>query len=83
MTLKNKLLYEWVKKIHMYSGLLTFTAFVVWGVTGISAVFLPPPGQYTPPPVSSVHEIQFQGQANLDSSHALSAFASSKDGSDA
>ena len=65
MASNKKLLYEWVKKIHMYSGLLTFTAFVVWGVTGVSAVFLPPPGQYTPPPVSSVQEIRFQAAGSL------------------
>ena len=62
----NKFLYEWVRKIHMYSGLLTFTAFVVWGVTGVHAVFLPPPGQYTPPPVSSVREMRFRAAGNLD-----------------
>jgi hypothetical protein len=50
----------------MYSGLLTFTAFVVWGVTGVHAVFLPPPGQYQPPPISSVREIPFQAAASLD-----------------
>ena len=66
MALNKKLLYEWVRKIHMYAGLLTFTAFVVWGVTGVHAVFLPPPGQYTPPPLSSVHEIPFRAAGNLD-----------------
>jgi hypothetical protein len=64
--MNKKLLYEWVKKLHMYSGLLTFTAFVVWGVTGVHAVFLPPPGQYQPPPISSVREIPFQAAASLD-----------------
>lgn len=64
--MNKKLLYEWVKKLHMYSGLLTFTAFVVWGVTGVHAVFLPPPGQYKPPPISSMREIPFQAAASLD-----------------
>jgi hypothetical protein len=50
----------------MYSGLLTFAAFVVWGITGIHAVFLPAPGQYEPPPVSSVREIPFQAAGNAD-----------------
>jgi hypothetical protein len=59
-------LYDWVKKIHMYSGLFTFTAFIVWGVTGIHAVFLAPPGEYKPPPVSSVHEIRYQAPGGLD-----------------
>jgi hypothetical protein len=64
--MNKKLLYEWVKKLHMYSGLLTFIAFVVWGLTGVHAVFLPPPGEYEPPPVSSVQEIPFQASSSLD-----------------
>jgi len=61
-----KSLYEWIKKIHMYSGLLTFTAFVVWGVTGIHAVFLAPPGEYKPPPVSSAREVPYKAAGGLD-----------------
>ena len=66
MAKKSKVLYEWVKKIHMYSGLLTFTAFVVWGITGVHAVFLPAPGEFQPPPVTSVKEVAYQAQGNLD-----------------
>jgi len=66
MAMNDNRLYEWVKKIHMYSGLLTFLAFVVWGVTGIHAVFLAPPGQYKPPPVSSVREIPYEAEGGLD-----------------
>lgn len=54
-------MYDWMKKIHMYAGLLSFMAFVVWGVTGIQAVFLPAPGQWQPPPISSQKEFQFEG----------------------
>ena len=61
-----KSLYEWTKKIHMYSGLLTFTAFVVWGVTGVHAVFLEPPGQYKPPPITSVREFPYKAAGGLD-----------------
>jgi hypothetical protein len=61
-----KKLYEWTKKVHMYSGLLTFTALVVWGITGIHAVFLPPPGEFRPPPVTSVREIPYHAAGNLD-----------------
>src|SRR5262245_61718602 len=61
-----KLFYEWTKKIHMYSGLLTFTAFVVWGITGIHAVFLAPPGGFQPPPVSSQREFVYQASGQLD-----------------
>lgn len=66
MASANKRFFEWTKKIHMYSGLLTFPALVVWGITGIHAVFLPPPGQYKPPPVTSVREVSFQAAGNLD-----------------
>ena len=59
-------MYEWVKKIHMYAGLLTFTAFVVWGVTGIHAVFLPPPDGYAPPEISSEREIPFRAPGHLN-----------------
>lgn len=64
--MSSKRIYEWTKKIHMYAGLLTFTAFVVWGVTGIHAVFLEPPGEYKPPPVSSSREIPYKAPGGLD-----------------
>lgn len=50
----------------MWSGLLTFTAFVVWGITGIHAVFLPRPGDYRPPEVSSERVFAFEAPGNLD-----------------
>lgn len=59
-------MYKWLKKLHMWAGLLAFTALVVWGYTGIHAVFLPAPGGYTPPDVSSTREIVFVGPGNLD-----------------
>ncbi len=59
-------MYEWTKKIHMYAGLISFMAFVVWGITGIHAVFLPPPGGYSPPQVSSEKEFPFDGPGDLD-----------------
>jgi hypothetical protein len=64
--MSSKAIYEWTKKIHMYAGLLTFTAFVVWGVTGINGAFLAPPGGYVPPEVSSVREVPYQGGGDLD-----------------
>ncbi|MEZ5353808.1 MAG: PepSY domain-containing protein [Bryobacteraceae bacterium] len=66
-------LYGWIKKIHMYSGLLSFTAFVVWGVTGIHAVFLPPPGEYQPPPITSVREFAFKAPGGMDDRQAAKA----------
>ena len=59
-------MYVWMKKIHMYAGLLSFMALVVWGVTGIQAVFLPGPGEWQPPPISSQKEFPFEGAGNLD-----------------
>lgn len=59
-------MYEWMKRIHTYAGLLSFTAFVVWGVTGIHAVFLPPPDKWRPPEISERREIPFQAPGNLD-----------------
>jgi len=50
----------------MYSGLLTLTALVVWGATGIHAVFLPPPGAHQPPEVSEVREEPYQAGGDLD-----------------
>ena len=63
------MIYKWVQKIHMYTGLLTFMAFVVWGVTGVRAVFLPSPGNYAPPEVSSEREVRFNGAEDLDDEH--------------
>lgn len=64
--MSSKAIYTWVLKIHMYAGLLTFTAFVIWGVTGVHAVFLPEPGGFTPPPVSSLKEVPFESDGSLD-----------------
>jgi hypothetical protein len=50
----------------MYAGLLSFMAFVVWGVTGIEAVFLPAPGDWQPPSISAQKEFPFEGGGNLD-----------------
>ena len=38
-------MYRWVKKLHIYSGLLSFTGFTVWGIVGIWASFIPSPGE--------------------------------------
>jgi hypothetical protein len=59
-------MYVWMKKIHMYAGLLSFTALFVWGITGIYAVFLPRPGEWQPPPVSGQKDFAFEGGGNLD-----------------
>jgi hypothetical protein len=59
-------MYEWMKKIHMYAGLLTFTAFVVWGITGVYAIFLPPPGGYQPPEVAETEERPFEAPGDME-----------------
>jgi hypothetical protein len=64
--MSKKQLYEWMKKLHMYAGLLTFTAFVVWGVTGVHGAFTPAPGEFTPPPVSSEKEVPFRASGTMD-----------------
>ncbi len=59
-------MYKWIKKIHTYAGLLSFTAFVVWGITGIYAILLPPPGGQGAPEVSEQRQIAFAAPGNLD-----------------
>ena len=59
-------MYRWVQRIHMYAGLLTFTAFVVWGVAGIESVFLPAPGEWAPPEVAETVEVPFEAPGDLD-----------------
>jgi hypothetical protein len=56
---------KWMKKLHTYAGLLTFTAFVVWGVIGVAGAFAPGPGNYQPPDVSSVQDTPMPVPANL------------------
>lgn len=60
------MVYDWMKKIHMYAGLLSFMAFSVWGLTGIQAIFLPRHGEWQPPPISSQKEFPFEGAGNMD-----------------
>ena len=36
---------KWIKKIHMYLGLVNFTILFIFGLVGISASFLPPPSE--------------------------------------
>ncbi|MDA0203831.1 MAG: PepSY domain-containing protein [Acidobacteria bacterium] len=57
---------KWMKKLHTYAGLLTFTAFVVWGVIGVAGAFAPGPGNYQPPDISSVQDTPLTAPANLD-----------------
>ena len=36
-------MYRWIKKLHIYAGLLSFTGFTVWGIVGVWASFIPAP----------------------------------------
>ena len=59
-------MFDWIKKLHTYAGLLTFTAFIVWGITGIRAIFLPSPGNWRTAEVTEVREIPFEAPGDLD-----------------
>ena len=38
-------MYHWIKKLHIYSGLLSYVGFTVWGIVGIWASFAPSPAE--------------------------------------
>ncbi|MDE0106941.1 MAG: hypothetical protein OXN96_03990 [Bryobacterales bacterium] len=38
-------MYGWIKKLHIYSGLLSYVGFTVWGIVGIWASFAPAPAE--------------------------------------
>jgi len=59
-------MFKWMKKLHMYAGLLSFAALTVWGVAGIHGALLPPPGEYRPPEPSQSREIAYEAPGNLD-----------------
>lgn len=61
-----RVVYPWMKRLHTYSGLLTFTAFMVWGVIGVAGAFAPGPGQYQPPDISDTREFSIDAPSNLD-----------------
>lgn len=72
-------MFAWIKKLHMYAGLLTYTAFIVWGVTGIHAVFLPAADNWKEPLPTEVREVSWKAPANLDDK-ALSVAATAASG---
>jgi hypothetical protein len=59
-------MYEWLRKIHMYAGLLSLTAFVVWGVAGVHGAFLPAPGQSRLPAPTGTRVIPYDAPGDLD-----------------
>lgn len=57
-------MYRWIKKLHIYAGLLSFMGFSVWGVVGIWAALMPGPGERVrPEPEVSVVDFQVDGSA--------------------
>ena len=58
-------MHKWIRKLHMYTGLLNFTILVVFGVVGLSATFLPPPAQ-RPQPEREVRHFDFKAPGQLD-----------------
>ena len=52
-------MYRWIKKLHIYSGLLSFAGFTVWGIVGLRASFLPAPSE-RPRQEAEVTTIAFQ-----------------------
>jgi len=55
---------EWIKKLHIYAGLLSFTAFCVWGIAGIHGTILPDP-RGRQPPAGAVRYVDFTAPGNL------------------
>ncbi len=65
-------MYKWTKKLHMYAGLLTFMAFVVWGVAGVAATFLPAPINRQPRE-PEVHYVEFKADGNANDQQVTNA----------
>lgn len=68
-----RVVYSWMKRLHTYAGLLSFTSFVVWGLIGVAGAFAPAPGAYEPPAISATREFPMTPPANLDD-HALARY---------
>ena len=55
----------WIKRIHMYTGLLSCSALAIFGVVGIAASLLPPP-RSRPAPEATVEYREFQIPGGMD-----------------
>lgn len=52
----------WIKRVHMYTGLLNFTVLMVFGIIGIVATVLPkPPARQKPPSTVQVRDFPIPG----------------------
>jgi hypothetical protein len=55
----------WIKRIHMYTGLLNFTTFAIFGIIGIMATVLPRPAERQKlPSTVQVRDFQIPGDMN-------------------
>ena len=65
-------MYRWMKKLHMYAGLLSFTAFIVWGVAGVAATFLPVPAERQPRKLETSY-VPFEASGNANDQQVTDA----------
>ena len=65
-------MYRWIKKLHIYSGLLSFTGFTVWGIVGIWASFLPAPNE-RPRREPEIRSIEFRVDASASDQQVTDA----------
>lgn len=73
------MLFDWMKKLHTYAGLLSYAAMVVWGITGIHAVFLPAPDAWREPAPTSVRRVAWVAPGNLDDAALAEAMLAASD----
>ena len=55
---------KWIKKIHMYLGLVNFTILFIFGLVGISASFLLPPSEQDRAE-PEVHNVDYEAPGDL------------------
>jgi hypothetical protein len=56
---------KWIKKIHIYLGLLNFTILIIFGIVGLATSFLPPPNQRQKAE-PKVRYVNYTAPSNLD-----------------
>lgn len=67
---------RWIKKIHMWVGLLNFTILIIFGIIGIAASILPRPAD-RPRPAATMRTVAYVAPGNLDDqalANAIQAF---------
>src|SRR5437588_8261490 len=64
-------MHQWIKRIHMYLGLLNFVALTVFGIAGLTATMQA--GRDGPPPVSGTRYQPFPVPANASDKEVADA----------